>query len=66
LFELLTTEEHLSFYDLKGANPDPIVKQTEIENLMEDLGIADKRDDVAFHLSGGNKRRLSVAIALCG
>ena len=27
LFEFLTTEEHLSiFYDLKGANPNPIIK----------------------------------------
>lgn len=31
LFELLTTEEHLSFfYDLKGANPDPKTKQAQI------------------------------------
>ena len=67
LFELLTTEEHLSFfYDLKGANPDPKVKKTEIEKLLVDFGIIDKRYSLAYQLSGGNKRKLSVAIALCG
>jgi ATP-binding cassette subfamily A (ABC1) protein 3 len=67
LFELLTTEEHLSFfYDMKGANPDPIVKKAEIEKLMMDVGVADKRNSLAYQLSGGNKRKLSVAIALCG
>jgi ABC-type multidrug transport system ATPase subunit len=33
---------------------------------MEDIGIIDKRHALAYTLSGGNKRRLSVAIALCG
>lgn len=67
LFELLTTEEHISFfYELKGANPDPKVKKAEIEQLMEDVGVIDKRNALAYTLSGGNKRRLSVAIALCG
>lgn len=65
LFELLTTEEHLSiFYDLKGA--DPKLKKAEIEKLMKDVGILDKRHALASSLSGGNKRKLSVAIALCG
>lgn len=49
LFELLTTQEHLSFYyDLKGANPDPKVKNAEIEKLMADVGILDKRNALAF------------------
>ena len=65
LFELLTTEEHISFfYDLKGA--DPKLKKQEIEQLMKDVGVDDKRDALAYQLSGGNKRKLSVAIALCG
>jgi ATP-binding cassette subfamily A (ABC1) protein 3 len=65
LFELLTTEEHLSiFYDLKGA--DPKLKKAEIEKLMKDVGIYDKKNALASQLSGGNKRKLSVAIALCG
>ena len=33
---------------------------------MEDIGLTDKKKDLAYTLSGGNKRKLSVAIALCG
>lgn len=33
---------------------------------MKDVGVHDKRNALASQLSGGNKRRLSVAIALCG
>jgi len=42
------------------------VKNTEIEKLMTDVGVMDKKNSLAQHLSGGNKRKLSVAIALCG
>jgi ATP-binding cassette, subfamily A (ABC1), member 3 len=64
---LLTVEEHLSFfYDLKGANPDSKKKKAEIKKLMIDVGINDKKNALAYQLSGGNKRKLSVAIALCG
>ena len=66
-FELLTTEEHISlFYDLKGADIDPRVKHAHIEKLMKDVGVNDKKNTLASQLSGGNKRRLSVAMALCG
>lgn len=65
LFELLTVEEHISiFYDLKGA--DPRLKKQEIEKLLKDLYLEDQRYKQAMQLSGGNKRKLSVAIALCG
>lgn len=65
LFELLTVEEHLSFfYDMKGA--DPKLKKAEIEKLLKDLGLIDQRNKQAMTLSGGNKRKLSVGIALCG
>ena len=33
---------------------------------MVDCGVYDKKDALAYTLSGGNKRKLSVAIALCG
>jgi ATP-binding cassette subfamily A (ABC1) protein 3 len=33
---------------------------------MKEVGIHDKKSAQAFKLSGGNKRKLSVAIALCG
>ena len=65
LFDLLTPEEHLDmFYEFKGA--DKTNKKKEIEQLLHDIGVADKRKNLASQLSGGNKRKLSVAIALCG
>ena len=54
------------FYDFKGADPDPIKKSREINKLMKDVGVDDKKDALAGSLSGGNQRKLSVAIALCG
>lgn len=67
LFELLTPEEHLDiFYDFKGADPDPVKKQTEIDTLLRDVGVDIHRKKMSKTLSGGNKRKLSVAIALCG
>jgi ATP-binding cassette subfamily A (ABC1) protein 3 len=66
-FELLTTEEHISlFYDLKGAESNPKLKAAHVEKLMKDVGVHDKKNTLASQLSGGNKRKLSVAIALCG
>ena len=52
------------FYEFKGA--DKSNKKAEINKLLEDIGVADKRQNLAKTLSGGNKRKLSVAIALCG
>ena len=65
LFDLLTPEEHLDiFYEFKGA--DKTNKAKEIAQILEDIGVTDKKDSMAVTLSGGNKRKLSVAIALCG
>lgn len=65
LFELLTPEEHLDiFYDFKGG--DPQKKQMEINKLIKDVGLTIDRKKEAGSLSGGNRRKLSVSIALCG
>jgi len=67
LFELLTPQEHLDiFYDFKGANPDPEVKWNEINKLLVDVGVDDKRHHITSQLSGGNQRKVSVCVALCG
>ena len=42
--------------------PDPIDSQ----ELLESLGIADKRSTIFKQLSGGQKQRLSIALALVG
>ena len=65
LFDFLTPREHLDiFYDFKGG--DPAHKKQEIESLIKDSGLTIDQRKQACQLSGGNKRKLSVSIALCG
>lgn len=65
LFDQLTPREHLDiFYDFKGG--DPARKQQEIDSLIADVGLTIDQRKIAKTLSGGNKRKLSVSIALCG
>ena len=52
------------FYDFKGA--DPANKYTEIDKLINDVGLLDKRYDLGSKLSGGQKRKLSAILAFCG
>lgn len=67
LFDLLTPWEHLSlFQEFKGVDKSQKKKNEEIEKLLKDVGLWDMRNTVARNLSGGSKRKLSVAIALCG
>ncbi len=65
LFEKLTVEEHLWFFaKLKQMNEGAI--EGLIENLLRDTGLAKKRTSMVDTLSGGMKRKLSVAIAFVG
>ena len=65
LFDNLTAREHLDiFYDFKGG--DPKRKQEEIDSLIIDSGLTIDQEKRAKTLSGGNKRKLSVCISLCG
>ena len=65
LFDLLTPREHLDiFYDFKGGDPND--KQREIDALIQDVGLEIDQDKVVSTLSGGNKRKTSVCVALCG
>ena len=65
LFDLLTPLEHLDiFYDFKGG--DLSRKQEEIERLINGVGLDREQYKNAYKLSNGNKRKLSVSIALCG
>jgi ATP-binding cassette subfamily A (ABC1) protein 3 len=64
---LLTPKEHLDiFYDFKGAESDPEKKKKDIEKIIEDIHMGDKKNDLAMSLSGGYKRKLSVSLSLIG
>ncbi|CAL8069179.1 unnamed protein product [Calicophoron daubneyi] len=62
LFDRLTVAEHIYFYaSLKGVPKEKITDET--EKLVQALGFPEKRNDRSKSLSGGQKRKLSVAIA---
>ncbi|XP_045702003.1 ATP-binding cassette sub-family A member 2 isoform X3 [Phyllostomus hastatus] len=65
LFDRLTVEEHLWFYSrLKSMAQAEIRK--EMDKMIEDLELSNKRHSLVQTLSGGMKRKLSVAIAFVG
>ncbi|XP_045497087.1 phospholipid-transporting ATPase ABCA1-like [Colias croceus] len=65
LFPDLTVAEHIIFYSrLKGVHKSKI--NDEVEHFVKLLELQEKRDVQSMHLSGGQKRRLSVGAAMCG
>ncbi|XP_022097183.1 ATP-binding cassette sub-family A member 1-like isoform X2 [Acanthaster planci] len=62
LFDYLTVEEHLWFYArVKGATNDEIA--VEMEEMLKHLNLPHKRKELTANLSGGMKRKLSIAMA---
>jgi ABC-type multidrug transport system ATPase subunit len=65
LWPTLTVMEHLAFYArVKGV--DCREERRSLRALVSAVGLAHVRNDRAANLSGGMKRRLSIAIALAG
>uniref|UniRef100_A0A1I8HGU5 ABC transporter domain-containing protein n=1 Tax=Macrostomum lignano TaxID=282301 RepID=A0A1I8HGU5_9PLAT len=65
LFNSITVAEHIRFYaDIRGL--DSIEAEQQTIRLMQSLGLSQHSDKQAGQLSGGNKRRLCLAIALLG
>jgi ABC-type multidrug transport system ATPase subunit len=62
LFDDLTVYEHLKFFSKLKENFD----EKEIDNMLELINLSDKKHNLSKTLSGGMKRKLSVAIAFIG
>ncbi|KAL4239790.1 ATP-binding cassette sub- A member 5 [Mactra antiquata] len=65
LFEDLTCYEHLQlFAGIKGINAD--TRHQEIEDALHSVDLTEQTNVLSTALSGGQKRKLSVAIAILG
>ena len=63
IFDFLTVYENLEFFGLiKGAKKEKV--KDIINSLIEEMNLLPFKNKIAGALSGGNKRKLSVAIAL--
>uniref|UniRef100_A0A8C4IBY4 P-type phospholipid transporter n=1 Tax=Dicentrarchus labrax TaxID=13489 RepID=A0A8C4IBY4_DICLA len=56
---------HILFYSLLKGRPIAEAEE-EVENMLQDLGLPHKRDEMTQNLSGGMQRKLSVALAFVG
>jgi ATP-binding cassette subfamily A (ABC1) protein 3 len=65
LFDLLTPIEHLELYCMFKGVPKSEVK-AQVEKTIKDVDLESKRNSFAKDLSGGQKRKLSVGIAMIG
>ncbi|XP_050403065.1 phospholipid-transporting ATPase ABCA1 isoform X2 [Patella vulgata] len=65
LFDKLTVEDHIWFYArLKGQTDSQV--RAEMPKMIEDVGLVNKAKERSENLSGGMKRKLSVAVAFVG
>jgi ABC-type multidrug transport system ATPase subunit len=69
LFDQLTVREHLQFFSrIKGLYSQVSFAEAEehIDQSLMDIALSEKRNTLSVNLSGGMKRKLSLAIAFCG
>ncbi|MCM3736569.1 ABC transporter ATP-binding protein [Bacillus cytotoxicus] len=59
--EMMTVHEFLSFYGVLRK-----VKQKQIQDILEKIGLSEKRDELVKHLSKGMRQRLVFGQALLG
>ncbi|KAM3860773.1 LOW QUALITY PROTEIN: retinal-specific phospholipid-transporting ATPase ABCA4-like [Diretmus argenteus] len=65
IFQNMTVEDQILFFSLlKGRSLTEAVD--EVENMLQDLGLPHKRNELTQNLSGGMQRKLSVAMAFVG
>ncbi|OWZ10744.1 ABC transporter [Phytophthora megakarya] len=65
LLNELTVEEHLLLFGTMKNIPFVNLKE-EVERMVREVGLVEKRKVAARNLSGGQKRKLSVALAFMG
>ena len=62
-FDYLTVKEHLEYMcSIKGSK----INKQEIQELMDKIELTPKKDALCSTLSGGQKRKLCIALALIG
>lgn len=69
LFPELTVIEHIRFFSrIKGVYQKETFEEAEgsVETAIRDVALFEKRNTYSKDLSGGMKRKLSLAIAFCG
>jgi ATP-binding cassette subfamily A (ABC1) protein 1 len=69
LFPQLTVKEHIRFFArVKGLYETNTYEEAEasVYSSIKDVALYEKRNSFSKHLSGGMKRKLSLAIAFCG
>jgi ATP-binding cassette, subfamily A (ABC1), member 3 len=69
LFPELTVREHIQFYArVKGlySKNSRLEAEKQVDQALIDVALSEKRNTLSKNLSGGMKRKLSVAIAFCG
>ena len=65
LFEQLSVKEHLELFSIfKGVEYEDL--DNDVNKILEQMDIENLKDSEAGTLSGGQKRKLSIAIALVG
>ncbi|PIA53512.1 hypothetical protein AQUCO_00900239v1, partial [Aquilegia coerulea] len=65
LLEFLTVQEHLELYARIKGVPEYKIKEV-IEEKLAEFDLGKHANKPSFTLSGGNKRKLSVAVAMVG
>lgn len=69
LFPQLTVREHVEFFSrLKGLYSKVSKSEADemVDQAIKDVALFEKRHTFSRNLSGGMKRKLSVAMAFCG
>lgn len=62
---MLTPFEHLQLFAMFAGVPKTLAYEA-AHNMLTEVNLDKKRNDMAFNLSGGQKRKLSLALAFVG